>query len=137
MRYFTSISVDKRTFIKAIVFGVLSSVATIVVLMSILSAVLNFSGLLPYEYLQYILLAVDAIGVLFGSYIAARISKSQGLILGLINGAIVFIALLICGFCVNSGTITLITLLKALVILLFSSFGGVKGVNVKEKIRIK
>lgn len=137
MRYFTNISLNNRTFIKALVFGVLSSVAMIVILMSIMSAVLTFSGLLPYEYLQYIMLVIDGIGVLFGGYIAARISKSQGLILGLINGAIVFIALLICGFCINTGTLTIITLLKAVVILLFSSFGGVKGVNVKDKIRIK
>ena len=83
------------------------------------------------------MLAIDAIGVLFGSYVGARINKSQGLIIGLINGAIIFVALLICGFCINTGTLTIITLLKAVVVLLFSAFGGIKGVNVKEKIRIK
>ena len=137
MRYFTNISLNDRTFIKALVLGVVSSVAMITALMCIMSTVLTFSSLLPYEYLQYIMLAIDAIGVLFGSYVGARINKSQGLIIGLINGAIIFVALLICGFCLNTGTLTIITLLKAVVILLFSAFGGIKGVNVKEKIRIK
>ena len=137
MRYFTNISLNDRTLIKALVLGVVSSVAMITALMCIMSAVLTFSSLLPYEYLQYIMLAIDAIGVLFGSYVGARINKSQGLIIGLINGAIIFVALLICGFCLNTGTLTIITLLKAVVILLFSAFGGIKGVNVKEKIRIK
>ena len=137
MRYFTNISLNDRTFIKALVFSVLSSVAMIIVLMCIMSAVLTFSSLLPYEYLEYIMIAIDAIGVLFGGYIGARINKSQGLIIGLINGAIILVALLICGFFLNTGTLTLITLLKAVVIILFSSFGGVKGVNVKERIRIK
>ena len=83
------------------------------------------------------MLIPDAIGVLAGSYIAARINKSNGLFIGLCNGAIVFLALIISGFCITPETLTLITLLKAVVILLFSAFGGIKGVNVKEKIRIK
>ena len=137
MRYFSNISQSNRAFILALVLGVTSSVAMIVILMCVMSAILTFSALLPYEYLQYIMLAVDGLGVLFGGYIAARVNKSQGLILGLLNGAIIFIALLICGFCMNTDSITIITLIKAVVILLFSALGGIKGVNVKEKIRIK
>lgn len=137
MRYFTNISLNDRTFIKALILGVLSSVAMIAVLMCIMSTVLLFSSLLPYEYLEYIMLAIDALGVLFGGYIAARINRSQGLVLGLLNGAIIFIALLIIGFCMSSGTVTLITLFKAVVTLLFSAIGGIRGVNVKEKIHIK
>lgn len=83
------------------------------------------------------MLVVDALGVLFGGYIAARVNKSQGLILGLINGAIILVALLIIGFCMSSDTLTLNTLLKTIVILIFSALGGIKGVNIKEKIRIK
>lgn len=137
MRYFTNITLNNRAFIKALILGVFSSVAMIAVLMCILSTILTFSALLPYEYLQYIMLAVDALGVLFGGYIAARVNKSQGLVLGLLNGAIIFIALIIIGFCMSSHTITLTTLLKAIVIFVFSALGGIRGVNIKEKIHIK
>ncbi len=137
MRNFSNISLNNTAFIKALIIGVVSSVITIAVMLCIITAILTASALLPYEYLEYIMLIPDAIGVLVGSYIAARINKSNGLFIGLCNGAIVFLALIISGFCITPETLTLITLLKAVVILLFSAFGGIKGVNVKEKIRIK
>ncbi len=138
LRYFSQVSLNSKTIIKALILGVLSSVAVIAVLMCIASLIFTFSGLLPYEYLQYIMLIVVAIGVYFGGYIAARINKSQGLILGVLNSVIVFIALLICGFCISEqSTITLTTLLKFITVFVFSALGGIKGVNVKEKIRIK
>ncbi len=137
MRYFSNISSDKQMLIKSLILGVVSSVAMIVIFLCGMSVIFLSASLLPYEYLSYIMLVIDAVGVLIGSYIAARINKSQGLILGLLNGFIVFVALLICGFATASESITIITALKAIVMLLFSAFGGIKGVNVKEKIRIK
>ena len=137
MRNFSNISLNNTAFIKALIIGVASSVITIALMLCIITAIFTASAMLPYEYLEYIMLIPDAIGVLAGSYIAARINKSNGLFIGLCNGAIVFLALIISGFCITPETLTLITLLKAVVILLFSAFGGIKGVNVKEKIRIK
>lgn len=137
MRNFSNISLNNTAFIKALIIGVASSVITIALMLCIITAIFSASAMLPYEYLEYIMLIPDAIGVLAGSYIAARINKSNGLFIGLCNGAIVFLALIISGFCITPETLTLITLLKAVVILLFSAFGGIKGVNVKEKIRIK
>lgn len=126
-----------NSFIKALILGAVSSVAMITVLLCIMAVILLVSSLLPYDYLAYIMLLIDAIGVFFGGYIAARINKSQGLLLGLSNGFIIFVALVICGFLISNETITIITLLKALVILISSSLGGIKGVNTKEKIHIK
>lgn len=83
------------------------------------------------------MLIIDAIGALVGGYVSARINKSQGLMLGMINGFIIFLSLLIGGFSISSGNITIITLLKAIILLVFSSVGGIKGVNTKEKIKIK
>lgn len=137
MRNFSYSSMNNRSFIKALILGVVSSVAMIAVLMCIVTVVLFVSATLPYEILEYIMLGVDAIGALFGGYIAARINKSQGLVLGLLNGFIIFVALLIGGFCVSSETLTITTLLKAIVLLSFSAIGGIKGVNTKEKIHIK
>ena len=107
------------------------------VLLCVVTVILLVSSLLPYEYLAYIMLVVDAIGALFGGYVAARINKRQGLLLGALNGAIVFVALIIAGFCVSNDTLTIITLLKAIIIVLCSAFGGVRGVNVKDKLHIK
>ncbi len=137
MRNFSSVSINKSSFIKSIIVGVVTSICSIAILMCITAGVLLISSQIPYEFLEYIMLAIDAVGVFFGGYIASRINKSQGLYLGLINGAIVFVAMIIGGFCSSTETITYITLFKAIVILLSSSLGGIKGVNVKEKIHIK
>lgn len=137
MRPFSNVYVSNSTFIKSLILGVVSSVAMIAVMLCIVTVILLVSALLPYEYLEYIMLAVDAIGALFGGYVAARINKKQGLILGALNGLIVFLALVIVGFCSSSDTLTIITLLKTVVIILFSSLGGVRGVNRKEKLHIK
>lgn len=137
MRYFSNISLNKSSFIKAIILGVISSVVMMTILMCITATVFLFSSLLPYEYLEYVMLIIDAIAVFFGAYIASRINKNQGLYLGLINGSIIMVAILICGFSSSADTLSIITLIKVIVILISSALGGIKGVNVKEKIRIK
>ena len=95
------------------------------------------SALPPVGVIEYCTLAIDAISVFVGGYIAARINKSKGLVVGTCVGAIVLISVLIIGFSISSSTLTLITLLKTVTFLLFSALGGIKGVNVKEKIKIK
>ena len=137
MRYFSNVSLNKSSFIKAIIVGVATSVCLIAILMCITAGVLLISSQIPYEYLEYIMLVIDAVAVFLGGYIASRINKSQGLFLGLINGAIVLLAAIIGGFCSSTDTITYITLIKAVVILVFSILGGIKGVNVKDRIHIK
>ena len=137
MRYFSNIAPDSRSFVKALILGVVSSVVMISVLMCITSVVLLISSQLPYEYLEYIMLAIDAISVFIGGYIAGRLNKSQGLILDLACGVIVLLSIIIGGFISSPQTITLITLLKAVAIIIFSALGGIKGVNTKEKIHIK
>ena len=126
-----------KSFIKALIVGSVVSLCIIVVLLCIMSAVLLGVSMLPYEYLSYIMLIIDAIAVFIGSYVAARINKESGLFIGLLNGGIVFIAILISGFCVSPETLSIVTLLKAVIILVFSSLGGIKGVNTKEKIHIR
>lgn len=137
MRSFSNYSLSNSTFLKSLIIGVVSSVAMITVLLCIVTVVLLVSALLPYEYLQYIMLAAQALSVLFGAYIAGRMNKCQGLLLGLSIGFIVFVALTIVGFATVSGALTITTLLKAIVLLIFSCIGAVKGVNAKEKIHIK
>ena len=126
-----------KSFIKALIVGSVVSLCIIVVLLCIMTAVFLGVSMLPYEYLSYIMLIIDAIAVFMGSYVAARINKESGLFIGLLNGGIVFIAILISGFCVSPETLSIVTLLKAVIILVFSSLGGIKGVNTKEKIHIR
>ena len=137
MRSFLYFNNQNSDIIKSLICGVLSSVVIIAILMCILCAVFFMTPLPPYEYLQYIMLALVAIGVFFGGYIASRINKRKGMIVGLCVGAVILLALIASGFTIENSTITIITLIKTVIILLCSMLGGIKGVNVKEKIRIK
>ena len=128
---------DNKRIIKSIILGAVSSTCIMAILMCITAVLLTTSALLPYEYLAYIMLFIEAISVFFGGYMASRINKSKGLILGLINGIIIFTAITLSGLFTSSATITYITLLKLATILIFSILGGIKGVNIKEKIHIR
>ncbi len=132
-----SISSDRRLYIKAVLIGVFVSVAVIAILMCILCAVFLSISKLPHDYLPYLLLIIDGVGVFVGAYACARITGERGLVMGLICGALVFLSLVIAGMTSGTDTIGLLTLLRAAVTLLCGTLGGIKGVNRKEKIHIK
>lgn len=136
MRSISYFDKSNSKFLSSIIIGAVSSVVVIAVLMCILSGILTATSLPPIEYLQYIMLIIIGIAVFLGGYIAARINKSKGLYLGIINGSIIYIALISSGFCMSKA-ISLITILKLIVCVLCSVLGGIKGVNIKDKIRIK
>lgn len=127
----------KNPTLKAILIGVVSSVILTAILMCVLSLFFLLSASLPASYLDYILLAVEAVGVTVGAYIAARISKRQGLLTGLIVAGIYLSAILIAGFSSKTETLSALTLIRAGVILLCGALSGIKGVNKKEKLHIK
>ena len=122
---------------KAVIFGVLISLAVIIVITCLISAALLFAPSVPYSALPYIALAADAAGAFTGAYFAASKAKSKGLVTGLLCSGFVFLILLIAGFAAGSGTLTAVTALKLVVLLVFGALGGIKGVNKKDRIRIK
>lgn len=127
---------EPRFPVRALMIGTAIAVAVMALLLCAVSGLLTMTSGVPYSVLPYILLAVPGCGALVGGYIAAAINKSRGLILGLICGGILFIIL----FAVGLGTgenIGLMTLLRLLVLTVCGILGGIKGVNKKEKIRIK
>ena len=132
-----SVKSEKTLLFKSVITGVLITVALIAVLMCVLCAVFLGTSKMPYEYLEYILLAIDAAAVFIGALIAARIARYGGLIIGASTGALVFIALFISGILSSADTLTLTTLFRAVILLLFGMLGGIRGVNRKDKIKIK
>lgn len=126
---------DKKL-LKSIIIGVLCSFALITILTLICSLVITITGKYPNGVIEYISLAFIGIGGLLGGYISARLNKSAGLAVGALTGLIVFIIILIVGLSQSVGTITILTIYKLLVTVVFSALGGVLGVNKKNKIKI-
>ena len=123
--------------VRPTVLGVSVAVLIIFLMTCQISAVLLFVPSVPYSALPYIALAADAVGIFVGAYIAASAAKSRGLVTGLICAGAVFILMLIAGFITDGGTLSIITPLKLIVLLVFGALGGIKGVNKKDRIRIK
>lgn len=102
----------------------------------VITLVLSVAGSIFEDLAGYIMLIPLITGGYTGGFTAARINKSNGMIVALISSVIVLIIMLIIGFSVFNTNITYMTLLKALCSILPSAFGGIKGVNKKEKFKV-
>lgn len=101
-----------------------------------LSLIINTAGNLFEDFAGYIMLIPLLISGYFGGFIGARINKSKGMIVGALCGSIVFILMLIIGFCTNNAEITYMLIIKAIALILPAVIGGIKGVNKKEKFKV-
>lgn len=123
--------------IRGVVLGAVMGSLIIVALISLSAIVFVKSGILPGDYIIYILLLIDLIGSFIGGFMAGSLIKSRGMMWGAFTGFILFLIVFASGMAVNDSTITLATLYKLIVLVLSGLIGGIKGVNKKEKIRIK
>lgn len=121
--------------IKSITIGISMCILTVIGCTALIALFLNITGSFPEALSGYIMLLPLIAGGFIGGYVAARINKSSGLIMGVISTAVVLLAIIITGF-VNGSDITYMLLLKAVTLLLSGAVGGVKGVNKKEKLKI-
>ena len=128
---------DKGHIVKAVLIGVLCSVVLSVLLTCLFSMMLNMTSGIPYEIIDYMMVAIEGFSVLIGAYIACVIVKSKGLVIGALCGAIVWVILLAVGMSIAKNNIGLLTVIRIVVLLLCGIIGGVAGVNRKDKVRIK
>ncbi len=123
------VNVDKRDIIKAILISAVISVAIMLALGVIQALISNFADISSgaSRVLSYI--AWGAASVL-GGYIAARAAGNRGLIIGAIEGIVIFLLCLLMGVLSTSKVSSFSAIWPNLVIsLLFSGIGGVLGVN--------
>ena len=128
---------DKKLLIKAVLFGTVCGLLVTVILVCILSAIVMTSGLLPTELTNYITLALLALGAFSGGFITRRITKSAGLVAGLITGFSIFILITITGLTKSDDPVSLLTLIRLVTLLVSGGVGGIVGLKRKERIHIK
>ena len=128
---------DKGRIAKAVLIGVLSSVVLAVLLTCLFSVMLHMMSGIPYDVIDYVMVAIEGFSVLIGAYIACVIVKSKGLIIGALCGAISLLIVLAVGMSMSKNNIGLLTIIRSIVMLLCGVIGGIMGVNRKEKVRIK
>ncbi len=132
-----SVSHDNQRIIKATVIGMLGTMVLILLLTCLFAAILKMTPGITYGIIDYVMIAIQGVSVLLGSYIGGAIAKCRGLIIGALCGGITLLILLACGMCMTQNDITILTPVKSAVILLCGLGGGIIGVNRKEKVRIK
>lgn len=128
---------NKKTTFKAVTFGIITSLLISIILICCVSAFILTNGLLPTELTNIITLAVLSAGTFVGGIVSSRITKSAGLITGLITGFAVFLVITVIGLCRSSDTVTYMTFVRLAVTLVLGGIGGIIGVNKRDKIQIK
>mgnify|MGYP003392973438 CR=1 FL=1 len=94
-------------------------------------------GLFPEEITNYITLALLSIGAFSGGFITSKITKSAGLIVGLLTGFASFILITVTGLTKSNDPVTLLTLIRLAALLVSGGIGGIAGLKRKERIHIK
>lgn len=130
-------SVNPNKPVKSILIGTVASLITILILLSASAGILTMLPTIPKGALPYLMLIVCAVGALIGGYITAAIAGAKGLIMGFLCGICSFLCLLIIGLLTVNSDIGTVTFIRLGVMTLFGMLGGIKGVNRKEKLRIK
>lgn len=128
--------INKKLF-KGIFFGILTGSLIITILMILSSIIILQTGSLPGDILSYVVLVFIGIGSLLGGYIAGRIYKKNGLIIGAVTGVISFLILFLSGISNISEGVGIMTMLKLVVTIIPSMLGAILGVNKKEKVKFK
>lgn len=128
--------INKKMF-KGIFFGILTGSLIITILMMLSSIIILQTGSLPGDILGYVVLVFIGIGSLLGGYIAGRIYKKNGLIIGAVTGVISFLILFLSGISNISEGVGIMTMLKLVVTIIPSMLGAILGVNKKEKVKFK
>ena len=128
---------DKKLLIKAVLFGTVCGLLVTVILICILSAIIMTSGLLPAELTDYFTIVLLALGAFSGGLITSRITKSAGLVVGVITGLAIFLLVTITGFSNSNDPVTLLSLIRLISLIVAGGIGGILGLKKKERIHIR
>lgn len=135
MKYSKTTNKDKdfSSVVKAILFG--ASIGAIVCAVFLFVFAFLFVSIksVPQFMVQIIAVFCAAIGAFVSGYIAAKISRFNGLIYGTLSGFSLFLMLTLIAFIISRDKFTYITLVRLLSMLLSGAIGGVLGVNKKRR----
>jgi len=99
----------------------------------LLFAMLLTKKQLPQSAPTILALSAVSIGALTSGFFAAKINKSNGLIIGLLTGLLLFSLYFLLSLFISQNSLSMNTVIKLILILVSSSFGGIFGINIKKK----
>ena len=118
--------------IKPLAFGLIVSIIVTFIFLA-MSAIAS-TNLDLNDTANLVLSLISAnLGVVVGGFVAGKLNKSKGYLVGAINGIIIFIILTVVSFFFSKESMTAISLIKLFTFVLSSIIGGILGVNFNKR----
>ncbi len=127
---------DKKALIKSVLIGTLCAILSQIIMLCIVSVIMLTTKKMFDGALDYVMIAVSAIGALAGGFIAAKLNKGAGLIVGLITGFALFVILTAAALINSDSSLSVLSLIRLGAMLLGGAAGGILGVRENTKISI-
>ncbi len=119
-------------YIKSTVLSVIAGqLATIVTLLIFSLIMCNLN--IPSILIDIFIIVAASLGGLMSGYMNGRIIKQKGILIGSVSGIAFIIILILCRMMFFMSMPTWFTVIKILLVIMFSAFGGIMGVNKKTK----
>ncbi|MER2080424.1 MAG: TIGR04086 family membrane protein [Ruminococcus sp.] len=125
---------DKKKLIKSVLIGSLCGMLACVILMCVMAAVMLTAGLLPAGITDYAMAAIASAGALTGGFVATKLNKGAGLIVGALTGAAMFLLITLAALLKSSAPVTVLTAIRAAGMLAGGAIGGILGLRERKKI---
>ena len=119
---------------KSVALGVVIGMLFCSLMMLLLALVLVKSGQLPLNAVYIVLQVIGALSAFLGSYVAVRIYKSMGLLLGVITAFAMFLIVFAVGLSTCVESVSAMTITKLVAMLCAGAVGGILSVNKRKNI---
>lgn len=119
---------------KSVALGVVIGMFFCSIMMLLLAFALVKSGQLPLNAVYIILQVIGALSAFLGSYVAVRIYKSMGLLLGVITAFVMFLIVFAVGLSTCIEGVSVMTITKLTAMLCAGAIGGILSVNKRKNI---
>lgn len=132
---FSDSSSHTINFIKPIAFGLILGTLIIVVLFIFFALLMSFN-ILPTSSATVVSSIAIALGSFFGGFISSKKLGKNGLVIGAICGAIIFLLFTLVGMAAFTSAPGASTLIRLLIFITSGAIGGIIGVGNTDKRKI-
>ena len=120
---------------RSLLIGTASGVVSCIVLLFSFASVMVLRDI-PQTIVAVFSVVAVALGSLIGAFVAAKMMKQNGMLIGICCGLILYGIIILANLSIGSVSMGMPALLKLALIAIASAIGGVMGVNSKKKIRM-
>ena len=123
---------DRTKMIKSVVTGTLCGLLTNMILMCVFAVVMLKGGLLSSQLIDYIMAGLYAAGAFLGGFVAAKINRGAGLIVGAATGAAMLLLLVLTAAVKGQADFGALFVIKLAATVLAGAAGGALGIREKQ-----